>query len=112
MSFHGIALSMGNVTVANCSSCHGIHDILPSTDPKSSIHVSNIPSTCGKCHPKASANFAKGRVHVDVSKPEAGALYYIRWIFIWTFIILLIISFIWVIPDIRRKRRERAIKNG
>jgi hypothetical protein len=111
-SFHGIAHSMGSVTVANCSSCHGFHDILPSTDPRSSIHVSNIPSTCGKCHPKASANFAKGKVHVDVSKPEAGALYYIRWIFIWTFIILLIISFIWVIPDIRRKRRERALKNG
>ena len=50
-SFHGLALKGGNTTVANCSSCHGVHDILPSSDPQSSVNPSDLPQTCGKCHP-------------------------------------------------------------
>jgi cytochrome b subunit of formate dehydrogenase len=50
-SFHGLALQGGNPTVANCSSCHGVHDILPSSDPMSSVNPKDLPNTCGKCHP-------------------------------------------------------------
>ena len=50
-SFHGLALQGGNLTAANCASCHGIHDILPASDPQSSINPQNLPQTCGKCHP-------------------------------------------------------------
>jgi cytochrome b subunit of formate dehydrogenase len=49
-SSHGLALQGGNVTAANCASCHGVHDILPSSDPLSSINPKNLPQTCGKCH--------------------------------------------------------------
>lgn len=49
-SFHGLALKGGNLSAANCSSCHGIHDILSARDPQSSIHPKNLPQTCGKCH--------------------------------------------------------------
>jgi cytochrome b subunit of formate dehydrogenase len=64
-SFHGIALSFGEVRVANCASCHEAHAILPSSDPRSSIHKENLKTTCGKCHPNASVNFAAGKVHVE-----------------------------------------------
>ena len=50
-SFHGLALKGGNPTVANCASCHGIHDILPASDPESSVNPRVLPQTCGKCHP-------------------------------------------------------------
>jgi cytochrome b subunit of formate dehydrogenase len=50
-SFHGLALQGGNLTAANCASCHGIHDILPSSDSLSTINTNNLPQTCGKCHP-------------------------------------------------------------
>lgn len=50
-SFHGLALKGGNPTVANCSSCHGVHDILPSSDPMSSVNPQELPQTCGRCHP-------------------------------------------------------------
>lgn len=50
-SFHGLALQGGNLTAANCASCHGIHDILPSSDALSTINQKNLPQTCGKCHP-------------------------------------------------------------
>ncbi len=50
-SFHGLALQGGNATVADCSSCHGAHDILPSSDPQSKVNPAQLPQTCGKCHP-------------------------------------------------------------
>src|SRR6185369_14037862 len=34
-SYHGLASKMGSSVVANCASCHGVHNILPSSDPKS-----------------------------------------------------------------------------
>ena len=63
-SFHGLAGRSGDIKVANCASCHGVHDILPSTDPRSHIHPDKIAATCGSCHPGAGASFAIGAVHV------------------------------------------------
>jgi cytochrome b subunit of formate dehydrogenase len=36
--------------IPTCASCHGAHDILPSTDPKSRVHAVNLPTTCENCH--------------------------------------------------------------
>ncbi len=62
-SFHGLAVKAGSETAANCASCHGIHLILPSSDPRSTINPKNLPKTCGKCHPGAGTRFALGSVH-------------------------------------------------
>jgi cytochrome b subunit of formate dehydrogenase len=63
-SYHGLALRAGQQTVANCASCHGVHNILPSRDPRSKIHAANLATTCGTCHPGAGSRFALGPVHV------------------------------------------------
>lgn len=63
-SYHGLALQYGSVHAANCASCHGVHLILPSSDPRSSVHTNNLVQTCGKCHPGTTANFALAKVHV------------------------------------------------
>lgn len=63
-SYHGLASRLGSKVVANCASCHGVHNILPSSDPQSMISAVNLPQTCGQCHIGASANFAKGRIHL------------------------------------------------
>jgi cytochrome b subunit of formate dehydrogenase/nitrate/TMAO reductase-like tetraheme cytochrome c subunit len=64
-SYHGLAAQIGGVAAANCASCHGYHDVLPSSDPASSIHASNLPQTCGKCHPNIGTRLATEnyRVH-------------------------------------------------
>jgi len=49
-SGHGKALARGDTRVAVCSDCHGAHDILPPSDPRSRVHRPNIPKTCGHCH--------------------------------------------------------------
>jgi cytochrome b subunit of formate dehydrogenase len=74
-SYHGLATRFGSDESANCASCHGVHDILPSTDERSKVHPANLQSTCGTCHPGATANFAVGSVHV-IRTPEGDALLY------------------------------------
>ncbi|HQN40088.1 MAG TPA: hypothetical protein PLQ31_11225, partial [Thermoanaerobaculia bacterium] len=46
-SYHGLKTKAGDARVANCASCHGVHRILPSSDPTSSIHPDNLRQTCG-----------------------------------------------------------------
>jgi formate dehydrogenase gamma subunit len=64
-SYHGMANEMGSTRTASCSSCHGTHKILPSSDPASTVNPNNLVKTCGQCHPGANANFAKGKIHLD-----------------------------------------------
>ncbi|MDE1920001.1 MAG: hypothetical protein KGJ09_01125 [Candidatus Omnitrophica bacterium] len=50
-SMHGEALLKKGLNVtATCASCHRAHDILPFTDPRSSIARANIVKTCLQCH--------------------------------------------------------------
>ncbi len=63
-SYHGLAVKAGSKEAANCASCHGFHDILPSSDPRSKVSKTNLSVTCGSCHPGANENFAAGAVHV------------------------------------------------
>lgn len=64
-SYHGMASKVGSKTVANCASCHGVHDILPSSDPRSKINAAHLAETCGKCHPGANQKFIAAKVHFD-----------------------------------------------
>ena len=62
-SYHGLAAKGGDLKVANCASCHGWHDILPSDDPMSSVNANNLRSTCGKCHSGAEKRNIQGSIH-------------------------------------------------
>ena len=77
-SFHGLASKEGSQTVANCSSCHGVHNILASSDPKSTINPKNLPKTCGQCHAGAGSRFAISQVHVAEGRSEPAALRLVR----------------------------------
>ena len=51
LSIHGAGLFRQGLTVtAVCTSCHTSHQILPHTDPQSSIHRDNVATTCTQCH--------------------------------------------------------------
>ncbi len=63
-SYHGLALRGGAQTVANCASCHGVHNIFAPTDMRSTVYPANLAHTCGQCHPGAGDTFAIGPVHV------------------------------------------------
>lgn len=82
-SFHGLAGRSGNQTVANCASCHGVHNILPSADPRSLVNKANLSRTCGKCHPGAGTRFALGPVHVNPEEKQHAAVYWVRLVYLW-----------------------------
>lgn len=62
-SYHGLKSTDGDPTVANCSSCHRAHMILPAADSLSSISPMNKRATCSKCHPNISAQLASIPIH-------------------------------------------------
>lgn len=85
-SYHGMASKMGSSAVANCASCHGVHNILPSSDPKSTINHSNLAKTCGQCHPGANDKFIANKVHLDpTQKADFGGkvIAIIRKFYVW-----------------------------
>jgi cytochrome b subunit of formate dehydrogenase len=109
-SFHGLALRTGQITAANCASCHGVHDIRPSSDPRSHVNKNNLPKTCGQCHPGAGTRFALGPVHVVASASSSPAVYWIRLMYLW--VILVTVGFMMLhnlIDFLHKARTERPV---
>lgn len=115
-SYHGLAARGGSQVVANCASCHGVHNILPSSDPRSTINKENLAKTCGACHPGVNEKFAQNRVHVDSrSSADVGSIA-VRWIRrFYLFLIFAVIGamllhnlIIWRAKAIARRKAEGA----
>ena len=49
-SLHGRALARGDPLAPKCSSCHGNHDIVARSNPRSPVQPARIPYLCGRCH--------------------------------------------------------------
>ncbi|MFZ1083393.1 MAG: cytochrome b/b6 domain-containing protein [Terracidiphilus sp.] len=84
-SYHGLATEGGSVVAANCSSCHGVHNILPSSDPHSTINRANLDETCGKCHKGVTQKFTLTKVHLEgVGARDIGSIAtrWVRWIYL------------------------------
>jgi cytochrome b subunit of formate dehydrogenase len=88
-SFHGLSARLGDKTVANCSSCHGDHAIFPSSDPRSTVNPKNLPVTCGKCHPGATANFASGNIHVGPGGTGGVIKHWVQQFYIWLIVVVI-----------------------
>ncbi len=52
-SAHGKLLAQGNTKVAVCIDCHGVHDLRPASDTRSTVNPSNVAQTCSRCHSNA-----------------------------------------------------------
>ena len=109
-SFHGLATRGGLKEAANCESCHGHHNVRPSTDSLSSINKKNLPSTCGKCHPGATEVLFRTKIHLTDVEKDSPWVYWITRFYI--VIIFGIIGFMLFhnVLDIRRKFNMRKKK--
>ncbi len=117
-SYHGLAAEGGSVVAANCSSCHGVHNILPSSDPRSTIHRANLDATCGKCHKGVTRKFTLTPVHLGagVHPKDIGSIA-VRWIrLIYIVLILLVIggmflhnAILWRSKAVARRRMQNPM---
>jgi formate dehydrogenase gamma subunit len=82
-SYHGLAMRGGSQSVANCASCHGVHNIFRTADARSTVNPANLPKTCGTCHAGAGERFVIGPVHVRITTgPAHPVVKWIRWTYL------------------------------
>jgi predicted CXXCH cytochrome family protein len=79
-TFHSQLGALGGyVETARCWDCHGAHDVLPASDPRSPVNQANLVATCGRCHAGANASFVKYQPHANARNRKLNpALYFIR----------------------------------
>jgi len=111
-TLHGKAIVLGRTNVAACSDCHGHHDILPSSNPASTIHPQNRLQTCRQCHKNATRNFADYVVHAHHTDKKASPQVYYVYIFmtallIGTFAFFALHTILWAIRSVVAFARNR-----
>jgi cytochrome b subunit of formate dehydrogenase len=116
-TFHGLAARAGSETVANCASCHGVHNILASSDPKSTVHPKNLANTCGKCHTNAGKRFALGPIHQTEGRVEPPATRFARQVYLVLIPLVLVPMFLhnagdWIRKLARRSHGARPIRTA
>jgi hypothetical protein len=114
-TFHGQVTTLGSRSVAGCADCHGAHEVLPASDPRSPIAPANLVKTCGTCHENASANFVQYDPHADKhDRQRHPALYYtakfMTVLLAGVFAMFGLHTILWFGKEIRVKRVERGTK--
>ena len=109
-TFHGQVSALGFTRVARCSDCHGSHNILPPSDPRSSVNPANRVATCRKCHDTANVNFVKYDPHPDPRNRDRNpTLYYaakfMTWLLIGVFGFFGVHNGLWTIRMILERRQ-------
>ena len=109
-SFHGLASTYGETKVANCASCHGFHNIRPSSDPNSPINPAHLPQTCSQCHAGAGEKLSRVKIHILDPKAANYAGYVIQKAY-FALITFMIGSFVvYILADLKTRLRERSRK--
>jgi hypothetical protein len=117
-TFHSQLGSLGGyVETARCWDCHGAHDVLPASDPRSPIAPANLVATCGKCHAGANASFVQYQPHANAHNRKLNpALYFIRLFMnlllagVLTF--FMIHTILWLIRSRYQQIKTRPAKGG
>jgi len=118
-TYHGKVSRLGGTKTAKCYDCHGSHDILPPSDPRSHLSRDNVVATCQKCHPGANRKFAGYLTHATHHDP--GKYPYLFYSF-WFMTILLVSVFtlsglhtlLWIprAVQMRRQLKQRETADG
>jgi hypothetical protein len=114
-TYHGQVTELGYARVATCADCHGAHEVLPASDPRSPVSAGRLVQTCQKCHPRANANFVKFDPHADPHNRERNPLLYytarfMRLLLTGVFGFFGIHTSLWFVRSWHEARRRRAVR--
>ena len=109
-SYHGLAIRGGSLEVANCASCHGAHNIRPSSDSTSTVNKANLAKTCGRCHPGANQRFGIGSVHVTMAAKEEPLLYWIATAYVILIVLVIGGMLIHNLLDFRKRAKRKLMQ--
>lgn len=112
-TYHGKVSRLGYANTAKCYDCHGSHDILPVTDPRSHLSRANVVATCQKCHASATRRFAGYLTHATHHDPAKYP--YLFWTFwgmtgllVGTFVVSGLHTLLWLPRAFQMRRDLRA----
>lgn len=114
-SYHGVVSEGGKTTAADCGSCHRFHDVLPASNPRSSVNPANLEETCGACHLRATERFVGTDVHRALERPRRTPGDYVAIVYIVMIVVVIggmighnVVDYIAKIREIRRAQFERS----
>jgi len=109
-SMHGIAAGFGSKATANCSDCHGVHDIRPASDPASRVNPAHLAKTCGQaaCHPGMPEKIRTAKIHVGPDRTKSPATFAVRNVLRWAVLVLLAVTALWFAVSLGK----RAVRSG
>lgn len=115
-TYHGKVSRLGYTKTAKCYDCHGAHDILPVSDPKSHLSRNNVVKTCQKCHPGANRRFAGYLTHATHHDPKKYP--YLFWAFwgmtgllVFTFLISGVHTLLWLPRSLKWKKELKKLES-
>jgi len=116
LSWHGVDLSVYKARwptiwhdTAICSDCHGVHDILSTSDPASRVSEENLLATCQQCHPGVGPNWTGAWTgHYRISLERTPFVFYTNAFYTYFTPVILWISGIYVILQLIRTMVDRA----
>jgi nitrate/TMAO reductase-like tetraheme cytochrome c subunit len=112
-TYHGKVSRLGYTRTAKCYDCHGAHDVLPVSDPRSHLSRANVVATCQQCHPGATRRFAGYLTHATHHDPQKYPfLFWAFWgmttLLIGTFAISGVHTLLWFPRALQMRRELRA----
>jgi len=115
-TFHGKVSHLGSDKTARCYDCHGSHNILPPSDPRSKLSHQNVVETCKQCHPNSNRKFVGYLTHATHhDRAKYPYLYYTYWfmtvLLVSVFMFFGLHTLLWMPRAIRERQKARR-KNG
>ncbi len=100
-TYHGKVSLLGSGKTAKCSDCHGAHNILPVSNPKSTLSRENAIETCKQCHPNSNRKFTGYLSHATHhNRHKYPILFYTFWamtfLLVGTFLFFGIHTLLWI----------------
>ena len=114
-TYHGKVFALGYTETASCADCHGQHNVLPTSDPNSTLSRENIVATCAQCHPQAHRQFAGYLTHATHHDKDKYPFIYWTWLFmtsllVGTFTVFGIHTLLWIPRSIQALKHSRQLR--